>query len=364
MSWWDFATDFASNAWDSLGDYAMPIAGATIGAIANKDNRLAGAALGGLAGYGLSNLNFGTGPSQSSYGTLGTGAPQSQYFSVGNNLGQLSAPTGQPSMGLQAGTFSPQAAGGDSMYSLANITPSTGNSGVTGDNYLRAPGGTPGATESLLGRVESWGAQNPRTSAALGSLVKAGAGLYGASKQTEAMERQNAMQQQAMQSQQQAVTRNNEWADYMNTNSRQAYDEANSLWNPQRVATDQLMQNRKTTDREVNRIAGLQNVGEAERTALQRKARVSGAAGDVTAYTTGFESGQRGQTAARSAAAGLAKPYAGLNPYSPNYDAADMYSQQGKDAGSMLQKNLEFFTGDPSRRVLREREETETRRSV
>jgi hypothetical protein len=363
MSWWDFATDFASNAWD-FAKANPTVTGAVIGGLANKDNRLAGAALGAGVGYGLSNFapgtfgggayeppsfNFGTGPSQSSYGTLGTGAPQISYAPT-QGASQFAASSMTPTAGM--GTYSPVAdiAG----YNNMSVAPTSGygNTGITGDfgNLGRTQGGT-NAVESMLGDVRGWGQRNPNTASA---LVQGAGMLIGRNAQKDAnrlMERDLALREQQQGQQQQQFARQNQQADYWNTQARQSADEARSLYNPQELGIRGMAQQTAATGRRVQELDKLSSKGwsQADINAEKRRAKVAGSAASTTGYMAGLDVGRQAQGGALSSAKGLSQGY-GAAP--TPVDMSDQYNaraKQGEMTTQSMTSLLERYLGDPTK---------------
>jgi hypothetical protein len=360
MSWWDFATDLASDAWD-FATANPTLTGAVIGGLADGKK---GALIGAGLGYGASNLmpgtfgggayepprlNFGTGPSQSSYGSLGTGAPQMSYApSVGSS--QFAASSMTPTAGV--GTYSPVAdiAG----YNNMSVAPTSGygNTGITGDfgNLGRTQGGT-NAVESMLGDVRGWGQRNPNTASA---LVQGAGMLIGRNAQKDAnrlMERDLALRERQIDQQQAQFDKSNQQADYWNTQARQSADEARSLYNPQELGIRGMAQQTAATGRRVQELEGLSSKGwsQADIDAEKRRAKVAGSTAATTGYMAGLDIGRQAQGGALTSAKGLSSGY-GAAPsavdLSGQYDAR---AKQGEMTTQSMTSLLERYLGDPTK---------------
>jgi hypothetical protein len=360
MSWWDFATDFGSDVLD-FATANPELTGAVVGGLAGGSK---GALIGAGLGYGASNLmpgtfgggeyslprlNFGTGPSQSSYGVLGTGAPQMSYApSVGSS--QFAASSMTPTAGV--GTYSPVAdiAG----YNNMSVAPTSGygNTGITGDfgNLGRTQGGT-NPVESMLGDVRGWGQRNPNTASA---LVQGAGMLIGRNAQKDAnrlMERDLALREQQNAQQQAQFAKQNQQADYWNTQARQSADEARSLYNPQELGIRGMAQQTAATGRRVQELENLSSKGwsQADIDAEKRRAKVAGSTAATTGYMAGLDTGRQAQGGALTSAKQLSQGYGaapGMVDMSGQYDAR---AKQGEMTTQSMTSLLERYLGDPTK---------------
>jgi hypothetical protein len=277
--------------------------------------------------------------------TMGSGT------SVGAAPGGLNVRAGQ-------GTFSAGTGLRASAFPTATAAPAGGNSGITG-----AFGGVGNA----LDRFEQWGKNNPRTAALLNYGVGALAERAGQKRASRAMDRQNALQEQAMASQRQAVEQNNQQAGFWNQQAQQSANEARSLYNPQELGIRGMAQQVAATGRreqETRQAAMKRGMSAADAEAEARRVRLAGSTAATTGYMAGLDTGRQAQGSALSGAKGLSSPYQGLGAYAPNAAEANFLAQQGGAQGAQLQQLLEFYTGDPSRRILREREKGEQKEST
>ena len=148
-------------------------------------------------------------------------------------------------------------------------------------------------------------------------------------------------------------------ADYWNAQSRQSGDEARSLYNPQELAIRGMAQQQAATGRreqDAYAAAIRRGLSPADAAAEARRVKLAGSTAATTGYMAGLDTGRKGQEGALSSAKGLSMSYG-----APSTALADAYNTMGQATGDQLRSLLEFYTGDPTRRVLREREEAETR---
>lgn len=356
MSWWDFSWsdvgDFASDAWD-FAKANPELTGAVVGGLADGGK---GALIGAGVGYGLSNLAPGTfgGGSYSlprinewgstptgTYGTGSVGGAPSQYSLAGGTGSSYGLqPTG--TAGLQTGSFTPGAGSSTGVdYSLTSA-PSVGNAGVTGDfgSY-----GT--KVEAGLGKVASWGQENPRLASALVQGVGALSAMSGQRKANKLMEQQLGQQQQQF-------DKSNAMADYWNTQSRQSGDEARSLYNPQELAVRGMAQQVASTGRQEQaaRSAALKRgMTPAEAEAEARRVRLAGSTNATTGYLAGLDTGRGAQQSALSSAKGLSMGY-GM-PADTSAAAAG-YRTSATNTAAGLQSMLERYLGQPSTQLEEE----------
>lgn len=309
------------------------------------------AAPGGGSSFSLASpMQVGAAPGQGVQFQQGAGVAPSQPG--------LRAPVGQSgltgSFGGVGGTLNPN----------AQRTPSTLEA-VASTQEGQKPGLVERAT-GALNRMEQWGQQNPRLASAIGQGIGALASYAGQRQAAKNIKAQEALQQQAIASQQQAVQRNNQQADFWNQQATQSANEARSLYNPQELGVRGMAQQVAATGRreqEARQAAMKRGMSAADAEAEARRVKLAGSQNATTGYLAGLDIGRQAQQAALSGAKGLSSQYAGLN-YQPNTALAQYYAQQGQATGDQLRALLEFYTGDPSRRVIREREEAETRSST
>lgn len=273
---------------------------------------------------------------------------------LGGTPGLTATPTS--GSGIRMGSFEPVQAG------APTTAAPTGNTGITGSfggAGLPTQGGaqqTPilDRISGTLSDIEGWGERNPRTASLIAQGVGALASYAGQRKANQAAEQQLALQRAQL-------DKSNAMADYWNTQSRQSGDEARSLYNPQELAVRGMAQQVASTGRQEQtaRSAALKRgMTPAEAEAEARRVRLAGSTNATTGYMTGLDTGRGAQQSALSSAKGLSMGY-GM-PADTSGAAAGLRAGAAQ-TGDQLRKLLEFYTGDPTRRVLREREEVETR---
>lgn len=394
--WWDFEPDYGFSGGTSQGlqmpsDYSYGggyelYGGDTSQGLQMPDNYSYGGGYelyGGSTGYGSGSAGL----KLPSYGATAPAAdlyrPSSSFVSptvtAGAGTDYSFAPSGTP-MGLVPGggaTFRP---GQGATVAPTSISPATPQAGLTGSaGYQVAEMGSPewsqsvnelantrmarqgtGAVEDTgevglieragdrLAQLEAWAKANPKVASALTQGVGALAQYAGRRKASKAMEQQAA--QQAKQSQ---------VADYWNQQSVQSGNEARSLYNPQEMATRGMAREVAATGRreqEAYAAAIRRGMTPAEAQAEARRVRLAGSTAATTGYMTGFDVGRKAQEGALSSAKGLSMSYG-----APNTTMADQYTAAANMTGDQVRKLLEFYTGEPTRAILRQREEAETR---
>lgn len=248
----------------------------------------------------------------------------------------------------------------------AGLTGSFGGAGVAADfgpysgggdysGYTTGAGAVePGLLDRLgtkLDSLEQWGKANPRTASALTQGIGALASAYGQRRAEKSLAEQNALQRAAMQSQQEALGKNNALAAQWNEQAAQSMNEARSLYNPQEMAIRGMAQQSAISGRreqEAYANAIKRGMSPADAAAEARRARLAGSAAATTGFMAGLDTGRRAQQGALAGAKALASPYSALPGYNPNVAEANYYANQGSLSAAGLQSLMERYLGQPT----------------